>query len=869
MFDSSKGRATLYLILLISTALTFSSSKLEAKDKYYFVDGKIESNIEEITKNPPYESLKSVPFSVNTDCSTILFDISNLDKSVEQFIMLRTDLYYHLQAVSDTNQITSLDKKKTNDNLSCDSESKHNLIYNYYRESPEIPSNSKYILVHFYSKHNVWGYDVHKLYVTTRSSHTMTELSKNLSIFILSIQGGLVIYAFVFFFLDRKNRFHFSLLAVSMIFFIAYGLSFYDPFLYMIKSPIYFVALSATSLLLVNRNFKIGQRTIDLRKVYIGIIAVIGLGILFMMFTNKWHKIIELNKYLGYAIFLAAAINIFQRKNKLISFGYLGSAVWSLSIHNFIKEYDYFFLGNFFVTGAFFLKELIDLHRSKVRVEVLNSELKEANEGLEIKVKERTSELEKTTIEAVEAKNEVVRKSTNMKAILSSNTENAQAIINADGHIEESSKYFDNQFKNSKDLDSFVRFFEKEHGEGIYGALMSMLGEDEMTFELNGNLLVNKTVINNETYQVQWEPMIVDGIIKKILFTGTNIQKTINQQKEADKYVEFALGVSRMVEIGPKKVCSWMDQTEVLLNAALNLTSNFEKNKDAIFMALHTAKGSSKTLQFNKLGTAIHTAEDALKNNPADLCNKILECKEEFESIRAIAKTLGYSNDIITIERKQLEEAVKSGNLKQFAEVTLYTTFRDFICGHDKEVANIAASLQKPVPRFTVNVPEYRLLEEVRDVLSQSFVHILRNALDHGIESAEERISAKKDPAGTITFIGTEFSEHIRLSIMDDGRGLNLAKIREKAVQKGIISQEECDSMVKNKEHKKIANLIFAQHFSTKDQVSEISGRGVGMETVKKAIESIGGKCEAEVLSDSESTLWQLVIEIPKSYVVK
>ncbi len=126
------------------------------------------------------------------------------------------------------------------------------------------------------------------------------------------------------------------------------------------------------------------------------------------------------------------------------------------------------------------------------------------------------------------------------------------------------------------------------------------------------------------------------------------------------------------------------------------------------------------------------------------------------------------------------------------------------------------------------------MVEEIYEPL----VHMIRNSVDHGIEMPEERTKAGKDPMGTILISAEQKGGNIVIDIEDDGRGLDARKIREKAIERGIIS--ELDQF----DDKTAYDLIFHPGFSTKDKVTEVSGRGVGMDVVKKCVEGLRGKIE-------------------------
>ncbi|MDX9702518.1 MAG: chemotaxis protein CheA [Candidatus Auribacterota bacterium] len=131
------------------------------------------------------------------------------------------------------------------------------------------------------------------------------------------------------------------------------------------------------------------------------------------------------------------------------------------------------------------------------------------------------------------------------------------------------------------------------------------------------------------------------------------------------------------------------------------------------------------------------------------------------------------------------------------------------------------------------------VIEQIGDPL----VHLIRNAADHGLEdSIEERQNAGKEPTGNIYLRAFHEGNSVVIEIEDDGRGINAEKLKHKALEKGIISQDECDSM----NHEAAINLIFAPGFSTAEQVSNISGRGVGMDVVRDNISKLNGRIDVK-----------------------
>jgi two-component system, chemotaxis family, sensor kinase CheA len=130
------------------------------------------------------------------------------------------------------------------------------------------------------------------------------------------------------------------------------------------------------------------------------------------------------------------------------------------------------------------------------------------------------------------------------------------------------------------------------------------------------------------------------------------------------------------------------------------------------------------------------------------------------------------------------------------------------------------------------------MLEDLNDPL----VHLVRNAVDHGVETTEERIASGKPAKAVVELTATQVGDHIRIEIVDDGRGMRPDVIRRKAIEKGLIDIETANSL----DDKQSLQLIFLPGFSTKDQISSVSGRGVGMDVVKTNIQKLNGRVDIQ-----------------------
>lgn len=175
-------------------------------------------------------------------------------------------------------------------------------------------------------------------------------------------------------------------------------------------------------------------------------------------------------------------------------------------------------------------------------------------------------------------------------------------------------------------------------------------------------------------------------------------------------------------------------------------------------------------------------------------------------------------------------------------------------------VRDLAGKLGKQV-RLELSGEETEVDKSVADELGDPLVHLVRNAIDHAIESAAERQTAGKHPEGVVHLAASQEGNSIVIRIMDDGRGLQVEKIKAKAQSKGLISEGELAGM----DQREIMNLIFLPGFSTAEKVSDVSGRGVGMDVVRTNIGRMNGSIE---LDSAPGQGCQITIKLPLTVAI-
>lgn len=173
---------------------------------------------------------------------------------------------------------------------------------------------------------------------------------------------------------------------------------------------------------------------------------------------------------------------------------------------------------------------------------------------------------------------------------------------------------------------------------------------------------------------------------------------------------------------------------------------------------------------------------------------------------------------------------------------------------------DLARSLGKDVELVLVG-EETEIDKTMIEDLSDPIIHLIRNAVDHGVESTEDRRAAGKPEKSQVRLEARQEGDHIVLLVSDDGRGMNAERLRAKALEKGIITDEEANTM----DERQSFNLVMLPGFSTKDVASDVSGRGVGMDVVKTNIQKLNGSIEIKSVLGKGSTF---IISLPLTLAI-
>ena len=189
--------------------------------------------------------------------------------------------------------------------------------------------------------------------------------------------------------------------------------------------------------------------------------------------------------------------------------------------------------------------------------------------------------------------------------------------------------------------------------------------------------------------------------------------------------------------------------------------------------------------------------------------------------------------------------------------VPVETVFNRF----PKMVRQLARDLEKKINLEIIGA-ETELDRTVIDEIGDPLVHLIRNALDHGVETPAERIAAGKPEEGTVTLRAYHSGNHVFIELEDDGAGVNRQRVLKKAIERNIVTEEIAETLT----DKQVAELILSSGFSTAEKLTDVSGRGVGLDVVKSTIESLGGHISIDS-KEGEGSLFQVQLPLTLSII--
>ncbi|UXU90733.1 MCP four helix bundle domain-containing protein [Burkholderia sp. S-53] len=415
----------------------------------------------------------------------------------------------------------------------------------------------------------------------------------------------------------------------------------------------------------------------------------------------------------------------------------------------------------------------------------------------------------------------------------------------------------------------------------VDAAVHACLGEDSMNFEFNEHLLVNEVAKRMPDGREKWLDLSwsaitdeTDTVVRLMLCVRdvTEIRALTAQAGEQQRRLEM---IGEILSISQDKFHDFVHSAKGFLSENERMIRQHERADHSIVAALfrnmHTIKGNARTYSLQHLTNIVHEAEQAYEslrradggpewNRDAlmDDLARVREAVDRYATINAV--TLGRSGepvqggaDYLMVERAHISESLRVLDGADPANASDWQAARDAVRrmlsqlgtqgigdalgGVIESLPSLAAELGKPAPVVHIDSHGHRVRSEIGATLKNVFMHLLRNSIDHGIESSEERRAAGKAASGTIDIAVGVGGGELWFVLSDDGRGLALDRIRGIARERGWIDGDDATAL----SDEDVAELIFRPGFSTAHAVTEVSGRGVGMDAVRNFLKRDGG----------------------------
>ncbi len=256
---------------------------------------------------------------------------------------------------------------------------------------------------------------------------------------------------------------------------------------------------------------------------------------------------------------------------------------------------------------------------------------------------------------------------------------------------------------------------------------------------------------------------------------------------------------------------------------------------------------------------AASEAETTVRVDTARL-DEIMNMVGELVLVRNRLVRLGLNSGDEAMAKAVANLDVVTGDLQMSVMKTRMQPIKKVFGRFPRLVRDLARNMKKEINLELVG-EETDLDKNLVEALADPLVHLVRNAVDHGIESPEEREAAGKPRVGQVVLSAEQEGDHILLMITDDGKGMDAEVLRHKAVEKGLLERDAADRLT----DLECYNLIFAPGFSTKTEISDVSGRGVGMDVVKTKISQLNGTVNVFSQKGSGS---KIVIKVPLTLAI-
>ena len=626
------------------------------------------------------------------------------------------------------------------------------------------------------------------------------------------------------------------------------------------------------------------------------------IAVLFIYLSINYHgKLFDVNRTILFAIVLVITFKMIYLTFKAMRAGKKGGTIFFfgetflvitvlndlMNSRGLLPTVGTVYLGMGVATFAIVIIAINNYTNTYIQNQNLLVDLKALNDGLEEKVKERTREL--------------AEKNEDINTMLHNLPQGVLTVVKGNIIHKEYSSYLEEIFetKDIADKNAIEFLFgnstlSSDQVSQVRTTVENFIGEDMLNYEVNEDLLIKEICINNPTsgsekyLELLWSPIhSVDDedTLEKILVCIRDITKLKALTAESEEQKRKIEMIGQILKVLPDDFGEFVGSANKYIKENTDLIK--EKGElppigvmEQLFRNMHTIKGNARTYDFVYVSDAAHEAEqeydqlrkglkkdwdpsllifhleeleDALKiyedvhdnvlgrgkdngSSPAEGSGRI---KEDINEILNLVKTVNLDDP------NKVKEDLQNVSNKLFnlSAVNLESVLSNLI----KSLDSLAEDLDKEVPEVIIDDNGILFNYEKSSALKDIFTHIIRNSIDHGIEIPQDREKNGKSPKGKITIKADVEGGFNKIIVSDDGQGLNIQKIKEKAIESGKLKSED------NVDPQTLANMVFLSGVSTAKEVTDVSGRGVGMDAVKSFLKGMGGDIEINFLNDGKT----------------
>ena len=297
---------------------------------------------------------------------------------------------------------------------------------------------------------------------------------------------------------------------------------------------------------------------------------------------------------------------------------------------------------------------------------------------------------------------------------------------------------------------------------------------------------------------------------------------------------------------------SSVSEVEEVILYSLDKEQFMNKNQQAVVTPTHPTEQKQEQNKPQVANKTVRVNIDRL-DTLMNLVSELIIIKTQLEGVDKSGEQSNYHESIEYLERitTNLHDAVMKVRM-----VPIETVFNRF----PRMIRDVSRKLDKNI-EFHISGEDTELDRTVIDEIGDPLIHLLRNAADHGLETREERKLANKEDLSHIYLRAYQDGNNVVIEVEDDGRGINVEKVKAKAIEKGAVSAEVAETLTEQE----IIELLFSPSFSTSDTVTDLSGRGVGLDVVKSKIATLGGNVTVQTKLGEGS---KFIIRLPLTLAI-